>query len=367
MFIETHEDNNTNLAFIKSANVRAFPCSRRRSSELIDGSDTYHIPFDPEARLNTEANNRKHSSLNGFTQTYLKSWNEDDDNLLVMSLAGYLFTIDLSDFADTDTFGQRVINTFVEAAQKAEDSVAEANATSAEYIYANILLEDVYLYTGVQTYYTSILRNQSEAVIAPKDALDLLRSDKTLSTNFNDFYFSGLSFSTTPLAGAYEENYQVKTWDIVPHTTTRMAGDTSQEITQTLASLCLLRKHAGKWEIHQPALLPKIEHGETSDSVNMGELEANSIVSPMLNADRAYITNLDVYQNLKTHTLIDAQEIKAEEIHTTKLDITDTLQADLEQIVNGRYYKVPVISIAETDGGFYQLQISRVNTKSKLT
>ena len=74
MFIETRSDTLANekikQTFVKSLNVQAFPCGRRRS----DSNQV--IPFDPEARLNTEANNRKHSGINGYTQTFLKSdWN----------------------------------------------------------------------------------------------------------------------------------------------------------------------------------------------------------------------------------------------------------------------------------------------------
>ena len=79
MFVRSSD--NANLIFIKSRYIKAFPCSRRRSNLTIDTDgnensvlDKYYIPFDPEARLNTEANNRKHSALNGYKQDYLREW-----------------------------------------------------------------------------------------------------------------------------------------------------------------------------------------------------------------------------------------------------------------------------------------------------
>ena len=108
MFIETYTDEIAGvdqiLTFIKSSNIQAYPCGRRRAVEdrdlndndIVEADEHIRIPFDPEARLNTEANNRKHSSLNGYTQTYLKEWDEKK-KLLTVALAGYLFNITLTD------------------------------------------------------------------------------------------------------------------------------------------------------------------------------------------------------------------------------------------------------------------------------
>ena len=258
IFIETHTDGDLKLAFIKSANVRAFPCGRRRSEDLA--TSNYRIPFDPEARLNTEANNRRHSSINGYTQTYLKSWETPDDStttgLLTLSLAGYLFNITLNkltdatgksiDFSQVDTFGTQLVSALGEE--------------TAQQIYANILIEDTpLLASSTQTYYTEVLRNQS-ASDNPELSLDLIISAYDTSTeiaqlqNFNNYYFSGLSFSTSPLTrkdGTRSDN---------AITTTNLSR-------QNAVSLLILEKIDGSWQIHEPAWLPLIEHGETADSI----------------------------------------------------------------------------------------------------
>jgi hypothetical protein len=66
------------LGFLNSMDINVFPCSRRNSSIIeahLEGQSHYYFPYDPEARLTTEANKLKESSLNGFTQTYIKSLN----------------------------------------------------------------------------------------------------------------------------------------------------------------------------------------------------------------------------------------------------------------------------------------------------
>ena len=210
MFNETYSDNNITLTFIKSTNIQAYPCGRRRSNLVDkDGSDTttndqYYFPFDPEARLNTEANNRKHSSLNGYTQTYLQDW-DSSNKVLSLAVAGYLFNITLDDYiVDPDT-DQPVYNldAFGNAIITALLTNADATESQATSIYVNILLEDVKLFTGFQEYYTSILRNQSNNNKAPETSLDLLneksRNNLEKAKNFDNYYFSGLSFSTTPV------------------------------------------------------------------------------------------------------------------------------------------------------------------------
>ena len=60
MFIETHKtENDIDLTFIKSTCIQAYPCGRRRIPDQTAETAGFRIPFDPEARLNTEANNRK--------------------------------------------------------------------------------------------------------------------------------------------------------------------------------------------------------------------------------------------------------------------------------------------------------------------
>jgi hypothetical protein len=237
----TENSSGINMAFIQSLKIQAFPCGRRRGfiygNTPADPSDDYYIPFDPESRLNTEDNNRKHTSLNGFTDSYIKSWT---GNKLELVVGGYFFSI---------TANQNDFTTF--------DSLKSGTA-----IYANILLHKVPLLSGDDLSYNSyILRNQSATSSSddnlPSTEIDLLRAvvsgetqNKDFIENKENYYFSGLSFTTVAL-----------TKDNTGYT------DNQQRI-----SLQILEKVEGAWRIYQPALLPKIEHGEEEDSVKVKKL-----------------------------------------------------------------------------------------------
>lgn len=327
MFIETHIDNDLVLTFVKSADIQAYPCGRRRS-DVIDNdgdnnttSDRYRIPFDPEARLNTEANNRKHSSLNGYTQTYLNSW-EDTDKLLTLSLAGYLFTITLpSSTTSKNTFGTNVIDALKAGAEDAEIPNIEA----ANRIYANILLEDIHLFEGFKKYYTTVLRNQSAGT--PELSLDLLQADIEKDgsiddrKDFNNYYFSGLSFSVEPLTGV-RNTRSAKEIDVIRDT---VSGTT---VKQTLVSLCILEKVQKEingeltsvWDTHKPALLPKIKHGTAMDSIVVGETTATKITTPIANV--ASSLNVSNDNNDATATINNAT---IGSVDITTAAISDTL------------------------------------------
>lgn len=273
MFVEVHSSNTEGgikLAFIKSLDVQAFPCGRRRS-ELVTFDDTnsdgnienaehYYIPYDPEARLNTEANNRKHSSINGFTQNYIKSW---DDNSISLGIGGYLFKIkthytDNKYHSAYDAFGSTLTN------------ILENTSAS---IYANIRIDEVPLYSGFTTYYTSVLRDQATVkkpatVEQPSDSIDRkIDGIDEINTNPKDcFYFAGLSFSLSPLTG----NFQGPAGE---SSLTKADGSKQRTI-----SLRILDNIDGTWKIHQPALLPNIEHGDTENSIKVGTVYADNIL-----------------------------------------------------------------------------------------
>ena len=294
MFNETHLYNGTALAFIKSVNVQAFPCGRRSSAnQLEDSTEKYYFPFDPESRLSTEANTRKHSSLNGFAQTYLQSWDKDDKKLLTMSLAGYLFSIALTGKNKTLVNGEQVYAPFDYSTPNAFGNrlATYLHANDATCIYANILLEDVHLFSSkANEYFTSILRDQydttdiqlaaSDAV--PETLLDLINKatvdgQKNLDSykDPHNYYFSGLSFSTSPITGKGTTRsslpVQVERVNMPKNTTN-----------QLLVSLRILDKvkvssegatpEVFEWQIHQPAHLPKVEHGSTENSAVIGDL-----------------------------------------------------------------------------------------------
>jgi len=296
-------NNAATLTFLKSSSVKTFPSGRRRSELIsididkdrngtVDTTESYYIPFDPEARLNTEANSRKYSSLNGYTQTYLKEWDEGSaavNGRILLSLAGYLFDIGLSSLKTPAAFGDAIISGFNTKLQSiiSSDTATDAEKTAAQSlldeiadktsIYANIILEDVKLYSSTSNlpdYYTSILRDQPSAETKlSSPCLDLLNVDLTDSPGqdyiaaLSNYYFSGLSFSTSPLT-TNGDNYECKTRDQFSRTVQLENGDGSTtSVTQHIVSLCILEKSGANWIIHQPAYLPRIEHGITEDSI----------------------------------------------------------------------------------------------------
>lgn len=315
MFSITTELNNIKLAFLNSLNVQAFPCGRRRS-ELIDKdgnvgtvSDRYYIPFDPEARLNTEANSRKYSSLNGFDQTYLKDWiDSDDDYYITMSLAGYLFKIKLEKSTADKATGNDSKTIFSNTLYDIFNITLDE---STDYkIYANIRLENVKLFSGYNLdYSTYILRDQS-ASQAPETSLDLFDPDGS------GYYFSGLSFSTEPLSNNTDETRSIL--DIT----------TSDLRQQQIISLCILEKPAGDvWQIHQQAYLPEIKHGRTDDSIVVGDISAHNISAHDISANNIGVDTI-------TADAITVNGTTVPEIKLVKCDTAYQLQFAGLDIVN---------------------------------
>ena len=269
MFLEKHKssiNDGIDLNFIKSTNIQAYPCGRRRS-ELVaidtdnDGKledDSFYFPFDPEARLNTEANNIKQSGLNGYTHTYLYNWPLEDSELIqdtiVLVLGGYLFSIKATDaYKSPAAFATEIIN----------------GDNSASKIFANVLIEETPLFSGFQDYNTSILRNQT-ATDTGEATLDLLHKTTDEPTtkymsNPENYYFSGLSISSKPLTGIADSASVKKI-------------DEPDRRMQYVVSLCILEKDSNnEWIVNQEALLPRIEHGDIENSIKVGTLIADDI------------------------------------------------------------------------------------------
>lgn len=392
------------LAFLKSSNIQAYPCGRRRSVAIqndvnnngtYEDSENYRIPFDPEARLNTEANNRKHSGLNGYTQTYYKGWDKDSKSV-VLSLLGYLFTAALNVDYDNEAafaaaFGTTIIEVLAGRIEKLRDSAAnlldeekttvlskaetlEAKKDSATNIYANILLEEVPLYVGALPYFTTVLRNQ----VGDFSEIDLDRLNSEAANtssvedkiNPNNFYFSGLSFSTEPLTGTVDEM-------IVPNIVDR----NGQTIKQTIISLCLFKKDAGVWKVSEAARLPDIKHGDAENSIVVGDVTANDITANDLSANNITGKNIITETVSAEQVLTDADgnelnNIKANKAQIKTLTAPTIQNVNLEsyqisgkqilspeflQEINKVNYSVPAISLGPEENGYRQLQILRVN------
>lgn len=294
MFIETHalsnKEGSPNLTFVKSLNVQAFPCGRRRSIDLKDseGND-YYIPFDPEARLNTEVNNRKAVSLNGFSNTYI---GKHDSNALTLFLAGYSFNIKIDDNYST-------LNAVF-------NGIAEALAQNpVDTIYANIRISQTPLYEGFDTYYeTSVLSAQPAIDVVPGTCLDLVKTfagSTPADFKAENFYFSGLSFSAIPVAeyelsNSADSDITAKRVETgVAHIVTELYSD--QLLTQQVVSLCIAKKVGNVWYINQEALLPKVTHGDKEDSVSITNLQVTSLDTKTLKQDGNNVPIIKVVNN----------------------------------------------------------------------
>jgi hypothetical protein len=231
---------NDSLVFIKSSNINVFPCSRRRST-LVDGSsgsilDKHYIPFDPEARLNTEANNRKHSGLNGFKQSYIYDWNETTGKLSIV-LAGYLFDINLGDnFKTPATLGAQMDELF--------------DVGDSYTIYAKIMTGYTQFFSGgagVPAASTKVLRHQTAADTIP-NSLDMLL-DGTNEQDINCYYFTGLT----------------------------LTHERQLSNSENIVYLPLIKKDNGTWQVCESSKLPNIDHGSSANSISVGTLVAESI------------------------------------------------------------------------------------------
>ena len=364
MFSKKYTDRGITLAFIKSLNVNAFPCGRRRSTPYNGtNEDDSRIPYDPEARLNTEANNRKHSSLNGFTQTYLRHW---DTKQLSLVLGGYLFDITLDNNTSIDSF----VDDFT--------SISKEIKKDIDHIYANILIDNTKLFENIDAgliYYTDVLDSWTSAEANDNSALDLL-IDSLLAdlTDNNNYYFSSLAFSSVPIATKLKELNTYSTRD-----------EYTTKENKKIISLCILDKVDDVWKVHEPARLPKIEHGAIEDSVAINILSVSKI-----EAAEAAVSKLEVpHKTEGSSTVINEDGIDAPYLHAEALEadgiavgneinITDveknsittigedistknTITADqnLYQKLNSTTtWKVPVIQLVNG-----QLQISNIGKK----
>jgi hypothetical protein len=340
---EIKNTNGNNLAFINSLNVNVYPSGRRNSMLGLETqkngmSVERYYPFDPEARLNTEHNNMNKSGLNGFTQTYIKSWNRKALHLVV---GGYSFKIDL-----TPHHGEGEIKNFVadfaskldasgifkNASNGGLDSTKFADSKTPAQIYANIRLEETPIYSELGAsdklnYSTWILRSQSYRVIDTYGpGLDLLKgitNNAEVDANSNavptthkrlgepgSYYFSGLSFSVVPSTGPFEPYLSVlKNKEKIPTYVEKFFTGDGTSYAQKVISICIAHKDKStdfQWEVYQPALLPNIRHGLLENQVEVDHLLVEG--------------NTTVEGNLTTYTLrvLDDATIKGDLIANNK-------------------------------------------------
>lgn len=283
------------ITFPASIDVQAFPCARRRSIELTIGQTQQMWPFDPEARLNTERNNRRNTGINGYRDSYINkisinkpansapaSGQEQKLGECDFTLAGYNFKLSLFEDSLPTAFNRTGVESGIDLlGQLILHGLAldEPSTNSANKLYANIVLEEQMLYTGDLTNATTkklsasswLLGRQVVKNNSSETALDLLRSIATgekeaeLITDAANFYFSALSFSKekiTPSAAIEDRNG------------VSIAPVERNGKNLIVVSMNILQKSNNQWIINQRALLPDIRHGSTVDSVEVGSLNA---------------------------------------------------------------------------------------------
>ena len=279
-------DNKNKLVYVNSQNIKVFPCGRRKSEFVENGEQKRYIPIDPEARLNTEANNRKHSGLNGYKQNYLNYWNSGKTGgAISIVLAGYLFDIKLTEeYYGTDTDGNNIDseNAFGTALA---NRLRDAGEAVGNELYVNIVTADMKFFSSVDgtgtadsLVSTEILRDQA-LTAEPSACLDLPKILDGMTAA--DYYFSGLSFSAEPLE--------------------------KQQANQHVTSMQLLTRKDDKWRIYEPSRLPKIDHGDTENSVKI----SGSLAIKHYKDDKGNITpgDLSVEGNINVDGSLTASDV----------------------------------------------------------
>lgn len=235
------EDLNSARVFLPSSQINIFPCSRR--GYYIDNSGSRQI-FDPEARLNTERTNRLRTAVNGFTDSFIDTFvndikqNEDETETtlstgtLVFVLAGY--RIEIKNFDP-----QAIAN--------------KLGLNPGNTIYAHLSLHDE-VPLDVPDYYTEILYRQS-SISTAENYLDVYYDDDT--------FFMGVSFTGNP--------YLTDSIVIVTATSEGVKTVSKKLTEKNLALYNVVEDATGstQYELVQTSLLPKIEHGETEDSIKI--------------------------------------------------------------------------------------------------
>lgn len=239
---------NNERVFIPSKNIKIFPCSRR--GQHSDPSTLEY--YDPEARLNTERTNRIGTAINGFTDSFIEELSEN--GTLIFVLAGY--RIEVKNFD--------------------ADSIAEVLNLGGGILYAHLSL-----HTGISLnmadYATEILYRQStDTDISQLNSLDVTYTDEDTADDF----FVGVSFTKDAVT------------------------DTVENVLLPAYNLALFTRAFNHyhlpWNIVQTSMLPKVQHGETVNSVRIATLETDQL--DITNDSESAVANIDV-ANIKVAQL----------------------------------------------------------------
>lgn len=231
-FLLTIDEQNDKRVFLSSEDIDIFPCSRRGQYS----SNPVRV-YDPEARLNTERTNRLKTAINGFTDSFVDSF-DFENNTLTFVLAGY-----------------NIVARNINLDFLANNLLSSNKGT----IYAHLSLHDN-VSLMVEGYFTEILYRQSteDNDINSLDVNTVV--DTGGSNGISGNFFVGISFTNNPDCK-----------DI-------LTGSNRELIYHNLP-IFNMTKNGATWqsELVQTSLLPKIEHGETENSIKIsGNLTVTS-------------------------------------------------------------------------------------------
>ena len=250
-----------NRVFLPSRNINVFPCSRRGREELEDTVKQY----DPEARLNTERTNRLHTAINGFADSFISSF-DVDTGIFIFVLAGYY--IEVKNFNPADIAGA-------------------LNATNK--IYAHLsLYNNVSL--SAEGYFTEILYRQFAAA-TDSNYLDISYP----ATTPEDDFFVGVSFTAEEISDGVLPSHNLLLFT--------SSGD-------------------GSWKPVETSLLPKIEHGETENSIKLsGDFRVNHNEQVSFNVEQGIASTPTLKTNRVTSDLINVGALQNNELTNTSGNI----------------------------------------------
>lgn len=224
-----------NRVFLPSQSINIFPCSRRGQANIDNKAEFY----DPEARLNTERTNRIGTAINGFTDSFIESY---ENNTLVFVLAGY--RVEIKNFEPSEIADALNVNT--------------TNKIYAHLsIHDQILVNSVSIDTSITDYYTELLYRQATS----SEIIDTQSLDVKVSVGS---VFTGISF-----VSAVDTDGEGKVVAPADYVSGR----------QLLSRNLLLFTKSGEtdsWVLEQTSLLPKIAHDEAEDSIVVEELHVRS-------------------------------------------------------------------------------------------
>jgi len=147
-YFKSYIDGSKTFYFVESRNIKVFPCSYRGYYDTT-GTTPRLVTFDPEARLNTEANFIHAGAGDGSTDSYIINWIYDNPetakNVLKCIIGGYyfeIFNVTPADFKARNVTTLYIKTRNIEIQEATDDG---DRARSTEILGTAISASDLYL------------------------------------------------------------------------------------------------------------------------------------------------------------------------------------------------------------------------------